>query len=210
MDELLNESWQYLLDIELLEALGLVFGLLAVYYLVVENILTWPVGITYILISFVIFWKQQLYGDFLLHIFFLLLNIYGWYHWKYGNDDSQTKVPVTWMSLKKNLVYISVSIVGVFLFGYFLSSVHLIFPNLIPASVPYWDAATTSLSVIAMWLTARKNIENWIYWLIVDILATGIYYYKGIHFYALLYFIYIGLAIAGFIEWNKTIRQQKV
>ena len=209
MDEMLKESWQYLLDINSLEALGLIFGLLTVYYLIKENIFTWPAGITYILISFIIFWQQQLYGDFLLHIFFLILNIYGWYHWMYGSKKNKEKVIITWMTFKKNILYVAVSIVGIFVFGYFLSSVHVIFPNLVPASVPYWDAATTSLSVTAMWLTARKNIENWIYWLVVDVLATGIYYYKGIHFYALLYFIYIGLAIAGFIEWKKIIRLQK-
>lgn len=209
MDELLKESWGYLLNINILEGLGLIFGLLAVYYLVKENILTWPAGITYVIISFVIFWEQQLYGDFFLHVFFLLLNIYGWYHWKYGHSTEEAKVPVTWLSLKKNLIYIVISFIGIFVFGYFLSSVHLIFPNLLPASVPYWDAATTSLSITAMWLTARKNIENWIYWFVVDVLATGIYFYKGIQFYALLYFIYIGLAIAGFIEWKRIIQQQK-
>ena len=209
MDELLKESWLYLLNINLLEALGLIFGLLAVYYLIKENILTWPAGIIYVIISFVIFWQQQLYGDFMLHIFFLLLNIYGWYHWKYGQDKNETKVPITWMSIKQNVLYIIISFLGIFLFGYFLSSVHILFPNMLSASVPYWDAATTSLSVIGMWLTARKHIENWIYWFVVDVLATGIYFYKGIHFYALLYFIYIGLAIAGFIEWRKIIRQQE-
>jgi nicotinamide mononucleotide transporter len=210
MDELIKESWHYLININIIEALGLIFGLLAVYYLIKEDILTWPAGITYVLLSFVIFWQQQLYGDFLLHIFFLVLNIYGWYHWKYGKPRDESKVPVTWMTLKRNTFFVIISFVGIFLFGYFLSSVHLIFPNLKPASVPYWDAATTSLSVIGMWLTARKHIENWIYWFVVDVLAAGIYFYKGIHFYALLYFIYIGLAIAGFIEWKKIIRQQQV
>lgn len=208
MQQILTQSLKYLLTINWLEAAGLIFGLLTVYFLIKENIHTWLCGIIYILISFVVFWQQQLYGDFLLHVFFLLLNIYGWYHWVYGETTGKDSVKVEWLSLKRNLIYALISILGVFLFGYFLINIHLLFTNLTPASVPYWDAATTSLSVTAMWLTARKKIENWIYWLIVDVLAAGIYVYKDIYFYALLYFIYIGLAVAGFLTWKKIIQRQ--
>ncbi len=207
MQDLIHDSFEYLKEIDTLEASGLVFGLLAVYFLIKENIWTWPAGITYILISFVIFWQQQLYGDFLLHVFFLILNIYGWYHWLYGSNENK-KLLITKLNLKENIVYGLISLLGVGLFGYFLSHIHLIFTNLTPASVPYWDAATTSLSVTAMWLTARKRIENWHYWLIVDVLAAAIYFYKGIYFYSLLYFIYIALAIAGYLQWKKIMSQQ--
>lgn len=208
MQHLLSQSLEYLLTINWLEAAGLIFGLLTVFFLIKENIFTWLCGIIYILISFVIFWQQQLYGDFLLHVFFLFLNIYGWYHWVYGETSRKDSVKVAWLSLKRNVIYALISILGIFFFGYFLINIHLIFTNLTPASVPYWDAATTSLSVTAMWLTARKKIENWIYWLIVDVLAAGIYVYKDIYFYALLYFIYIGLAVAGFLTWKKIIQRQ--
>ncbi len=208
MVELLEHSLEYLLTIEWLEASGLIFGLLAVYFLVKENVLTWPSGIAYVLVSFVIFWQQQLYGDLLLHIFFLVLNIYGWFYWTQGDKSGKQKVFITRLDLRMNLIYALISIIGIGLFGYFLTNIHHIFPNLQPASVPYWDATTTSLSVVGMWLTAKKKIENWIYWLIVDILAAGIYVYKDIYFYALLYFIYIGLAILGFIEWKRIERSQ--
>ncbi|HNP17376.1 MAG TPA: nicotinamide riboside transporter PnuC [Fulvivirga sp.] len=207
MQDLIRDSFEYLKGIDTLEASGLIFGLLSVYFLIKENIWTWPSGITYILISFVIFWQQQLYGDFLLHVFFLILNIYGWYHWLYGSKEN-TKVPITRLNFKENVVYGLISLLGVGLFGYFLSNIHLVFTNLTPASVPYWDAATTSLSVTAMWLTARKRIENWHYWFIVDVLAAAIYFYKGIYFYSLLYFIYIALAIAGYLQWKKIMTQQ--
>lgn len=207
MVELLEESYKYIFTIGALEALGLIFGLLCVYYLIKNSVLTWPTGITYIFISFVIFWQQQLYGDFLLHIIFLILNIYGWYHWVYGKTKNDKPIKIEWLSFRLNIFYSLIGIVSFVIFGYFLSNVHNIWPNLEPASVPYWDAATTALSVVGMWLTARKKVENWFYWGIVDILAVGIYIYKGIYFYALLYFIYIGLAIAGFIKWRKLARE---
>lgn len=197
----MNEILDYLKNIELLEASGLVFGLLAVYFLIKENILTWPAGIAYVLVSFVIFGREKLYGDFALHAVFLILNIYGWWFWaKDSSSKKEADLPVTTYSVKTQIALWVVSIAGVFVVGYLLS--------LSDASLPYWDSATTVLSLTGMWLTARKKIENWHFWLVVDILATGIYYYKGIYFYAALYMIYIVMAVLGFMAWNKTMRAQ--
>ena len=78
------------------------------------------------------------------------------------------------------------------------------------ASLPYWDSATSILSIGAMWLTVKKKIENWIIWLVVDLLATGIYYYKGIYFYSILYLLYTGMAIAGYISWRRSMNSQSM
>jgi nicotinamide mononucleotide transporter len=75
------------------------------------------------------------------------------------------------------------------------------------ASLSYWDSTTSILSVVAMWLTAKKKIENWIIWLVVDVLATGIYYYKGIYFYCILYLVYTGMAVAGYLSWRRSMNQ---
>jgi len=168
-----QEALQYAINIDKLELAGLVFGLLAVWFLIKQNILTWPAGIIYIFISFVIFWRIQLYGDFILHVFFLALNIYGWYYWKKGSQDQE--VPVTNLNIKTNVQLAIITGFGVLAFGYFLQQLPNLIEGLAPASVPYWDATTSIISVTGMWLTTRKKIENWYYWLVVDILAAGIY-----------------------------------
>jgi nicotinamide mononucleotide transporter len=200
--------WQelsaYAVQIDILELSGLVFGLLAVYFLIKENIRTWPTGIIYVLISFVIFWQQRLYGDLILHVFFLILNIYGWYYWIAGKKKNEEELPVTRTSSSLMLKVLLASGIGIFIFGYFLDNIHIIWPDLGEAAVPYWDSTTSILSVTAMWLQARKKVENWIFWFFVDVLATGIYVYKGIYFYAALYGIYIFLAIAGYLAWKKS------
>ena len=177
MHEIWQEIISYASQIDLLEFLGLIFGLVCVWLLIKQNILTWPAGIIYVLISLVVFWEIRLYGDFILHIFFLVLNIYGWYYWLNGKKKNEEDVPVTNLS----------------------------------AALPYWDSTTSILSVTGMWLTTRKKIENWYYWLAVDILATGIYVYKGIYFYSALYFVYIFLCdftrkIFHHLRLNKIIR----
>ena len=204
-----QEVFDYAANIDVLELAGLVFGLLTVWYLIRQSILTWPAGIIYVLISFVIFWRIRLYGDFILHIFFLVLNIYGWYYWIWGRKKGEEEVPVTNLSTKYNLIVAVSSVLGVVVFGYFLVQLPILFDGLEPAALPYWDATTSILSVTGMWLTTRKKIENWYYWLLVDVLATGIYMYKGIYFYSILYGVYIVMAIFGYLAWKKTLNHQQ-
>lgn len=206
--DIIQSFFDYLQGIDILEAFGLIFGLLCVGLLIRENIYTWPAGIIYVLISFVIFWQQRLYGDLLLHIFFLILNIYGWYYWVKGNSSNSEEVPITRLRKTDLLYLLFLSFIGILIFGYFLESLPLIFKGLPQASLPYWDSTTSILSVGAMWLTARKKIENWYLWFIIDILATGIYFYKGIEFYAILYLVYIVLAILGYNAWKKSMIAQ--
>ena len=203
-----QEAINYAVNMDHLELAGLVFGLLAVWYLIKQSLLTWPAGIIYVFISFVIFWRIQLYGDFILHIFFLVLNIYGWYYWLWGRKKGEEDVPVTVNSLKNNLLIAVATLSGVLVFGYFLQRLPSLIDGLQPAALPYWDATTSILSVTGMWLTTRKKLENWYYWIIVDVLATGIYAYKGIYFYSILYGVYIIMAIYGYLEWRRTMKTQ--
>lgn len=207
MSEFFKQVFEYALHIDLLELSGLIFGLLCVWWLIKQNILTWPAGIIYVFISFVIFWRIRLYGDFILHIFFLVLNIYGWYYWVRHRKSDQEELPVTTYSLRINLIVAAITALGVWVFGYFLENLPNLFSGLEPAALPYWDATTSILSVTGMWLTTRKKLENWYYWLAVDILASIIYVYKGIYFYALLYGVYVILAISGYVEWRKSMKE---
>lgn len=206
MQEYWSEVISYASQIDILELAGLVFGLLAVWFLIKQNILTWPAGIIYVLISFVIFWRIRLYGDFILHVFFLVLNVYGWYYWIWGRKKNEEELPVTGLSLKNNIFIGLATVAGVVVFGYLLEHLPVMIDGLEPAALPYWDATTSILSVTGMWLTTRKKIENWYYWLVVDVLATGIYIYKGIYFYSILYGIYIILAFSGLIAWRKSMQ----
>lgn len=206
MEDILQQIANDIVTINPYEAIGLIFGLLAVIFLIRENIWTWPAGIIYVLASLVIFWTEKLYADFALHIFFLGLNIYGWWYWlrgtgNTGSSGAEKKVPVTNTSRTLLTQLCLLSTVGIFIMGFFLS-------QYTDASLPYWDSTTTVLSAVAIWLTARKKIENWHFWFVVDVLATGIYFYKDIYFYAILYLIYIGLAVSGYLEWKKTMQAQ--
>jgi len=201
-DNIWQEIIKYASDMSMLEFGGLAAGLLCVFFLIRQNILTWPFGILYVLISFVVFWQARLYGDFILHIVFLILNIYGWYSWIKGKQEDD--LPIKNLNAKSGILTILLTGVGIWLFAQFLIRLPHIFEGIESAALPYWDSTTSILSVTGMWLTARKFIDNWYYWLVVDVLATGIYFYKGIYFYSFLYFVYIGMAIAGYLAWRKS------
>ena len=206
----LNTFWQEIVNyagqINLWELTGLITGLLAVIFLIKENILTWPFGIVYVLVSFVVFWEAQLYGDLLLHIFFLVLNIYGWWFWVNGRKKADEPIQITQMSLSKNLKILGLTLLGIVVFAQLLLTIPQWLDGASPASLPYWDSTTSILSVTGMYLTARKKIENWYYWLAVDVLATGIYFYKALYFYAVLYLVYIVLAFLGYLAWKKNVK----
>lgn len=189
------------ININWLEISGLIFGLLCVWLLIKENIWNWPAGIIYTLISLFIFYQEKLYADLGLHVIFLIMNIYGWYFWAFGkkkirkNDD----LPVTTSSSKLLLLLTALSGICIFIAGFLLK-------NYTDASLPYWDTTTSILSLSAMYLTARKKIESWYFWLVVDMIASGIYLYKEIYFYCALYLIYIILAVVGYLSWRKSLK----
>lgn len=194
---LFQEIFNYASIIKMLEFAAMVSGLLCVWFLINQNILTWPTGIIYVLISLVIFVEAKLYADLILHIFYLIINIYGWYYWVTPKKDSGSQVQVTTTSIKLISLLVLLSTIGVYVSGKLLT----VYTD---ASLPYWDSTTSILSIAAMWLTAKKKLENWILWFIVDLLATGIYFYKGLYFYSVLYLVYIGMAVAGYVSWRKS------
>lgn len=206
----LNQIWQDIVaNIQGFDFWGLiafVSGILAVVFLIKEKIWTWPFGILYTVISLFVFYESRLYGDLLLHIFFLVLNIYGWVHWIKGKDKKDDELPVTQLRLKPAVTYLVITGVFLYLFAQFLIQLPVWFEGIDAPSLPYWDSATSTLSVTAMWLTARKRIDSWYYWFAIDVLATGIYFYKELYFYSILYLIYIVMAIAGYLAWKKSLK----
>jgi nicotinamide mononucleotide transporter len=199
--------FQYLTDtlaaMEWLEFTGLVSGLVCVWLLIRQNVWTFPIGLIYAVVSVVVFIEAKLYADVLLSAYYVLMNAYGWYFWLYGGvRTAADELPVTRTPLATWVFLVVVTGVAIAAMGWF-------FDTRTDASFPYWDSATTCMSFAGMWMTARKYLENWIVWLAVDVIATAIYYVKGIHFYAILYGVYLGMAIMGWRAWQLTMTRQQ-
>jgi len=200
-------NWQYLIDglwagletMTWLEGIAVFFGLASVYYSMRENILVFPAGIISTLIYVWICFQVKLYADMGINGYYFAMSIYGWYIWSHPKPGS-TKVPVSWLKpigIAKALV--------LFLASYGL--LYWILFQFTDSDVPYWDSFTTAVAFVGMWLMAKKKIENWIAWIITDLVSVPLYFYKGLVLTSFQFFIFTILATLGLIAWIKSAKQ---
>ncbi|MCY4198301.1 MAG: nicotinamide riboside transporter PnuC [Gammaproteobacteria bacterium] len=182
------------------EVSGLVSGLLAVWLLIRQNMWTWPVGLAYAVVSCAVFAEARLYADLILHIFYVGMNGYGWWYWLFaGARKRSSALPVSKVRARQAWALSVFSVIGILVMGTMLD-------RCTQADFAYWDSATTVLSFCAMWMMARKYVENWIVWFVVDIAAVALYLVKGLDLYALLYGVYLVMAVAGWMAWNRSLQ----
>jgi nicotinamide mononucleotide transporter len=194
------------------ELVGTVFYLWSVWLIARRRIWTWPIGIVAVILYMLIFYQIRLYSDALEQVYYLVASAYGWWHWLRSPREGATIVDVGFSGRTTVLVWLLVSVVLGIALGAFMSRAQVLLPAIFPeaASFPYLDALTTIGSFIAMWLTARRRIESWIYWIVIDIAGIGLYYVKGVKFIALLYVVLLGLAIKGFVSWSRQLRLREL
>jgi len=187
------------------ELIGAASGLLCVWLIIRENIWNWPVGLAYALVSLLVFYKARLYSDLVLHVFYVFMNGYGWYYWLRGAGARGTGGRLVVARLRKRSASLLgvATVIGIVAMGW-------LFDYYTDADLAYWDSTTTVMSFAAMWMAAHKYIENWIVWLVIDVLATGIYIFKGIWPYAVLYGLYIPMAVWGWMAWLRSMSSSMV
>lgn len=187
--------------ISYVELIGTLFGLISVYLATKTNILTWATGIINELFLFILFFQVQLYADMFLQVFFFVVTLYGWYNWKQIPKENG----ITKTELKTKIWLLSAIVVGTTMVGFLISNIHLYLPRYFKteASYPYVDSFVMVSSIIATILLAQKKIETWYLWIVVDIVCVFLFFKKGIAFLALEYFVFLGLATYGFLNWKK-------
>lgn len=199
ISNIIAEIWGYPLSYA--ELIGTVFGLICVYLASRENVLTWPAGIVNELFFFVIFFQVHLYANMFLQVIFFFSTMYGWYKWKNdrGGDESVTR-----MVFREVAIFSLAAVVLTGITGYLISHVNQYFPRYFEkASYPYIDSLVMVLSVIATILLARKKLENWVLWVIIDVISVILYFLQGVYFIALEYLILLGIASFGLFNWTK-------
>ena len=190
-----------------IELFGTLTGLITVWLAARNNIWTWPIGIINVSTFFIIFWQIQLYADMFLQLYFFGMSIYGWIFW---HRQKGIVLKIQFLSRFHRIASLAFIIIGVFVLGYFISHIHLQFPETFekPAAYPYFDSFTTILSIVASVWMARRIIESWVLWVLVDIVAIVLYYLKGIKLVSIEYFIFLGMSIYGFIAWWKEYKEE--
>lgn len=193
--EILNYPISYV------ELIGTLFGLISVYLATKANILTWGTGIVNELFLFILFFQVQLYADMFLQIYFFTVTLYGWYNWK----NTPKANSITSIDFKTKFWLLCVILLATPIAGYLFSNIHLYLPLSfrIEASYPYADSFVMVLSILATVLLAKKKIETWYLWIVVDLVCVFLFFKKGIVFLGIEYLVFLGLVIYGLLNWKK-------
>ena len=191
--------------ISYIEFVGTVLYVLSVWLIARRSILTWPVGIVSVLLYMALFYQIRLYSDTLEQAYYLGASLYGWWYWSKSEPARHTIADVSFSPGRAIAAWLLVTASLSLALGLVMSHVHEWAPGLFPeaASYPFLDALTTIMSLVAMWLMARKHVESWIYWIVVDIVGVWLYFVKDVKFIALLYVLLLALAVRGLVDWGR-------
>ena len=184
----------------ILEITAVVFGLLSVWYSKNNNILVFPTGMISTAIFIYLLFKWVLLGDMLINAYYFIMSIYGWFIWTRKENNIATPITrVNSHEKKIGLIIFISSLVFVYLVYVYFDKWGTI--------TSYIDNLTTAIFFVGMWLMAKRKIENWIFWIVADIISIPLYFYKGFTFTSLQYLIFTFIAIAGYYSWKKILNK---
>jgi nicotinamide mononucleotide transporter len=193
-----------------IEFIGTLFYLASVILIAQKKMITWPIGIISVILYGILFYQIQLYSDTIEQIYYLGASVYGWIFWKKNNEENKTHFHVS--KPKTLLIWCGSTLFISLIVTVLMLNIHNILPTIFPApaSFPFWDALTTVMSFVAMFLMARKRVESWVYWIIVDIIGIILYFVKDVKFISLLYVILLFITIRGAYKWYKDSKSEAV
>ena len=183
-----------------IELAGTISGLIYVWFSIRQSLNTWPTGIVTSFLYCGVFFEAKFYAGMGLQLYYLLISIYGWWSWTHGQAGSgETKLMV---SETNRILWIRLFGLNVLL----TVLVYYILKRYTDSPIPFGDAFTTSLSIIATWMLARKKIEQWPIWIFVDLISASLYLYRGLYPTVFLFLVYSVMAGIGYYEWRKELK----
>jgi len=190
------------LGASIIEVVASISGFICVLLLIRRNIWNFAFGFVQVTLFVWVFYNAKLYSDTALHVVYMGLQVYGWWNWT-SNKNQQTQPIIERGSMANIGLWLAISVVGTLSLGFYMD-------NYTDASFAYGDAFTTSASLLAMWLMTRRQIFNWVLWIVVDIVAIGIYFQKGLYPTSLLYGVFFILSGVGLYTWHKSYKKQQM
>lgn len=192
-----------------LEIFGFTVGIIYLWYEYHASAKVWIASVIMPMISMWIYFRKGLYADFAINIYYVAIAVYGYLNWTLRSRRQPSAQPESAeesASLAVSRIPVRIAAgcgaVALLLWG----GIYLILQYLTDSTVPVADAFTTALSIVALWMMARKYAEQWLVWLVVDAVCVGLYIYKGIYFYAALYAVYTVIAWLGYRKWLTLIK----
>lgn len=212
-------------DLSSIEAVGTLAGLLCIWLASLEKISNYAFGLLNVTLFAIIFFQIQLYASLLLQLFFFAANIYGWYAWSRQNNQQEAELQIRWLPLPKAIAWLAACVVAIGLMTVFINPVfafltrvavavmsglgmNVTMPELQPDAFPFWDSCMMVLSIAAMVLMTRKYVENWLLWVIINVISVAIFALQGVYAMSLEYLLLTFIALNGSRMWIKSARER--
>jgi len=194
IDNVVQTRWQ--------EWVSTILQIVSVWFAKKNNIWVYPTGIIGVLLASYIYYfisDPPLYADSILNIYYFAMSIYGWYNWV-QRKNTQLVYPISWCNKKEWSIGITI-----FLLGWLL--IYIMLVKLTNSNTPVLDSLVSSTAVMSMWWMAKRKMENWIAWIVSNIVAIPLNFYKGFMLFTLMYVLFLGLAVSGYKEWKEKIEK---
>lgn len=172
--------------------------ILGLAYILLEykaNVWMWVVGFVMQSLGIVLYYQKGLYADCGMEFYYLVMTVYGFFAWMRHSSKKQ-ELPIRHMPRKVVLTWLSLALL-------IWAAIYLLLSRYTNSTVPVADAFTTALSIVGIWALARKYLEQWLVWIVVDVVTCVLYFYKDIPFKATLYAVYVVIAVFGYFKWLK-------
>ena len=190
-------------DLSWIEAVGTLAGLLCIWLASLEKISNYAFGLINVTLFAIIFFQIQLYASLLLQLFFFAANIYGWYAWSRQNSQQEAELQIRWLPLPKAIAWFVACVVAMSGIG-----LQVTMPVLQPDAFPFWDSCMMVLSIAAMILMTRKYVENWLLWVIINVISVVIFALQGVYAMSLEYLLLTFIALNGSRMWINSARER--
>jgi nicotinamide mononucleotide transporter len=187
--------------LSLLEFIAALFGVLNIVLIVKRSIWNFPAALVMVTLTAIVLWDVQLYSDAGLQFFFVIVNLIGWRLWV-RHQGVEGDVIVARLGMAGQMAWIAAALLAIWGWGWFMA----MNTN---ASYPWWDASVAMLSVVAQILMTRRYINNWHWWVVVNLISIGLYWQKQLYWFTGLYVLFLGMAIWGLIEWRRAEARQR-
>ena len=212
-------------DLSWIEAVGTIAGLLCIWLASLEKIVNYLFGLINVTLFAIIFFQIQLYASLLLQLFFFAANLYGWYAWSRQTSQNEAELQIRWLPLPKALAWLAACVVAIALMTLYIDpgfavltqvavnvmqglGMNVVMPTLQPDAFPFWDSSMMVLSIAAMVLMTRKYVENWLLWVIINVISVAIFTLQGVYAMALEYLILTFIALNGSRMWMNSARER--
>ncbi len=186
-------------SVDFLEWTGFITGITGVWLTSKQNPICFPIGLANVTISLFLFYGQHLYADAMQQVVYIVLLIAGWYNWTFRKKDDRSLAISRLSRTEAGMV--------IFAIGSIAISLGFVLDEYTDASFPWLDSFASSVAFTAQYLVARKKIENWLLWIPVNLIYIGIYLQKDMALYALLFTVYLALAVNGFLSWKVSFKK---